>query len=50
MEVIYADGYSLPLCVIFPKVYVDGRFDSLPGDYRIEVSKNSWNTDDIGHH
>jgi hypothetical protein len=49
IEAICADGYALPPCVIFQgKVYIEGWFDNLPGDWRIEVSKNGWTTDEIG--
>ena len=30
------------------KNYIEGWFDGLPHDWRIEVSPNSWTTDDIG--
>jgi hypothetical protein len=49
IEAICADGYSLPPCVIFKgKVAIAGWFDSLPKDWRFEVSKNGWTTDEIG--
>jgi hypothetical protein len=50
IEVICADRYSLPLCVIFKgKVAIAGLFtDNLPKDWRIEVSDNGWTTDEIG--
>jgi hypothetical protein len=49
IEAICADGYSLPPCVIFQgKVYIEGWFDNLPRDWRIEVSNNGWTTDEIG--
>ena len=50
IEAVCADGYSLPPCVIFAgKVYISGWFESnLPSDWRIEVSKNGWTTDEIG--
>lgn len=41
IEAICADGYSLPLCIIFQgKVYQAGWFDNLPKDWRFEVSNN----------
>jgi hypothetical protein len=43
IEAIYADGYSLPLYIIFKgKVAIAGWFnENLPRDWRIEVSNNS---------
>jgi hypothetical protein len=49
IESICADGYSLPPCIIFKgTVYQAGWFDSLPKDWRLEVSNNGWTTDEIG--
>jgi hypothetical protein len=51
IEAISADGYSLPLCVIFKgQLYIAGWFElpDLPRDWRIEVSNNGWTTDQIG--
>ncbi|OOQ88033.1 hypothetical protein PEBR_14665 [Penicillium brasilianum] len=49
VEAIGADGYSLPLCVIFKaKVAIASWFDNIPKDWRIEVSSNGWTTDEIG--
>ncbi|OKO98130.1 hypothetical protein PENSUB_9514 [Penicillium subrubescens] len=50
IEAICADGYSLPPCVVFKgKVAIAGWFnENLPKDWRIEVSKNGWTTDEIG--
>lgn len=48
IEAICADGYSLALCVIFKgKVAIAGWFDNLRKDWRFEVLKNGWTTDDI---
>jgi hypothetical protein len=48
IEAISADGFSLPPCVIFKgQVYKEAWFDNLPKDWRIEVSKNGWTTDEI---
>jgi hypothetical protein len=49
IEAICADGYSLPLCVIFKgKVAIASWFNNLPKDWRFKVSDNSWTTDEIG--
>ncbi|CEJ62624.1 hypothetical protein PMG11_11119 [Penicillium brasilianum] len=50
IESICADGYPLPPCIVFKgKVAIAGWFDEiLPKDWRIEVSKNGWTTDEIG--
>jgi hypothetical protein len=42
VEVIYADGYSLPPCVIFKgQVAIAGWFNNLLKDWQFEVSNNS---------
>ena len=50
IESICSDGYLLPPCIIFKgQVYIAGWFESnLSTDWRIEVSNNSWTTDEIG--
>ena len=30
------------------KVFIESWFDGLPGDWRFEVSPNSWTSDEIG--
>ena len=46
---INAASWALPPCVIFKgKNYIEGWFDGLPRDWRIEVSPNGWTTDKIG--
>ena len=48
IESINATGWALPPCVIFKgKNYIEGWFDGLPHDWRIEVSPNGWTTDEI---
>ena len=49
IEAVNASGWALPPCIIFKgKVYIKGWFDNLPSDWRFEVSKNGWTTDEIG--
>jgi hypothetical protein len=49
IESISASGWALPPTIIFKgKLYNQAWFDSLPGDWRFEVSPNGWTTDEIG--
>ena len=49
IEVISVPGWALPPCIIFKgKVFIEGWFDNLPGDWRFEVSPNGWTSDEIG--
>lgn len=49
IESISASGWALPPTIIFKgKLYNQAWFDSLPGDWRFEVSQNGWTTDEIG--
>lgn len=49
IESISASGFVVPPCIIFKgKAYIEGWFDSLPKDWRFEVSQNDWTTDEIG--
>jgi hypothetical protein len=51
IECISSTGFAVPPCIIFKgRVHIKGWFEELglPGDWRIEVSPNSWTTDDIG--
>jgi hypothetical protein len=49
IECINASGWALPPCVIFKgKVFIESWFDSLPIDWRLEVSSNGWTSDQIG--
>jgi hypothetical protein len=42
-------GWALAPSVIFKgKVFVESWFDSLPGNWRFEVSPNGWTSDEIG--
>jgi hypothetical protein len=44
-----ASGWALPPCVIFKgKLYIESWFDNLPDDWRFEVSRNGWTSDEIG--
>jgi hypothetical protein len=48
IECINASGWALPPCVIFKgKNYIESWFDSLPDDWRFEVSPNGWTSDEI---
>lgn len=49
IEAISASGWALPPCIIFKgKVFIEGWFHSLPGDWLFEVSPNGWTSDEIG--
>jgi len=49
IECINASGWALPPCVIFKgKIFIESWFDSLPKDWRLEVSSNGWTSDQIG--
>ncbi|KAJ5273619.1 hypothetical protein N7478_008744 [Penicillium angulare] len=49
IECIGASGWALPPCIVFKgKVYIKGWGDSLPRDWRLEVSPNGWTSDEIG--
>jgi predicted HTH domain antitoxin len=51
IECINSTGWVLPPCIIFKgKVHIEGWYQdmALPADWRIEVSKNGWTTDQIG--
>jgi hypothetical protein len=49
IECTNATGWALPPCVIFKgKVFIESWFDSLPEDWRFEVSPNGWTSDEIG--
>lgn len=51
IECINASGWAIPTTIIFKeKVHIKGWYEDgrLPGDWRIEVSKNGWTTDKIG--
>jgi hypothetical protein len=49
IECTNALGWALPPCVIFKgKNYIESWFDSLPGDWRFEVSPNGWTSNEIG--
>jgi hypothetical protein len=49
IESISASGWALPPTIIFKgKLFNQAWFDSLPGDWRFEVSLNGWTTDEIG--
>ena len=51
IECINASGWAIPTTIIFKgKVHIKGWYQDgrLPGDWRIEVSKNGWTTDEIG--
>ena len=48
IECINASGWALPPCVIFKgKVFVESWFDGLPDDWRFEVSRKGWTSDEI---
>ena len=49
IEAISASGWALPPCIIFKgKVFIEGWFDNVPGDWLFEVSPNGWTSDEIG--
>jgi hypothetical protein len=51
IECINARGFSLPTTIIFKgKVPIQGWYEEygLPGNWRIEVSKNGWTNDELG--
>lgn len=49
IESTNASGWALPPMIIFKgKFYNQAWFDNLPGDWRFEVSRNGWTTDEIG--
>jgi hypothetical protein len=49
IECTGASGWALPPCVIFKgKLYIESWFDNLPDDWRFEVSRNGWTSDEIG--
>ena len=49
IECTNASGWALPPCVIFKgNVFIKSWFDSLPSDWRFEVSPNGWTSDEIG--
>jgi hypothetical protein len=50
IKYINSIGWALPPCIIFKgKVYIKGWYkdNTLPHDWRIKVSANSWTTDKI---
>ena len=49
IECINSSGWALPPCVIFKgKVFIESWFDGLPDDWRFEVSRKGWTSDEIG--
>jgi hypothetical protein len=49
IEAVNASGWALPPCIVFKgKAYIESWFDTLPGNWRLEVSPNGWTTDEIG--
>ena len=50
IECVNSIGFVLPPCIIFKssKYQQYAWFDDLPNDWRIEISKNGWITDEIG--
>jgi hypothetical protein len=50
IESVNAMGWALPSYIIFKaKAYIqEGWFDTLPDDWRLDISDNGWTTDEIG--
>ncbi|EED14731.1 pogo transposable element, putative [Talaromyces stipitatus ATCC 10500] len=50
IEAVNSTGWALPSYVIFKATtfYQQGWFETLPQDWRLDISKNGWTTDDIG--
>ena len=50
IEAVNATGWALPSYIIFKaSTYIqEGWFDTLPDDWRLNISKNGWTTDEIG--
>ena len=50
IESVNAMGWALPSYIIFKaKAYIqEGWFDTLPDDWRLDISNNGWTTDEIG--
>ena len=50
IESVNAMGWALPSYIIFKaKAYIqEGWFDTLPDDWRLDISDNGWTTDKIG--
>ncbi|EED12346.1 pogo transposable element, putative [Talaromyces stipitatus ATCC 10500] len=50
IEAVNSTGWALPSYVIFKATtyYQQGWFETLPQDWRLDISKNGWTTDEIG--
>ena len=50
IEAVNSTGWALPSYVIFKatKYFQEGWFETLPDDWRINISDNGWTTDKIG--
>jgi predicted HTH domain antitoxin len=49
IEAVNASGWALPPYVILKgQNLLEGWFDGLPNDWRLDVSSNGWTTDEIG--
>ena len=50
IECVNSTGFVLPPCIIFKSTTYQqyAWFDDIPDDWRIEISKNGWTTDEIG--
>ncbi|KAL3707903.1 hypothetical protein TMatcc_005885 [Talaromyces marneffei ATCC 18224] len=50
IKAVNSTGWALPSYVIFKATtyYQQGWFETLPQDWRLDISKNGWTTDEIG--